>query len=376
MKTRMLLLALLSCAMAFSSRATDTICDICGQAIVGKYYHMEDHAAGGEKNVCRDCADLEDRCFACGLPVKKDFKTLADGRNLCARDAAEAIESREQFEQICETVHDDLNHLLWRFLTLPDKVPVAMVDKFQLQNLFRTPGYERACVSVFGATQSHPLHGGKFVHSISILSHLKKSRLMAVCAHEYTHTWLNETLRPERKAVLDSKAEEGFCELVAYKYMDSLHEAFEMETIKTSDYTKGQISLMLDAEALYGFNAIIEWMKAGEDPRLEKGQLDRVRALNPSYGSHAVASAGLLPVPVSVAVAPPPAPDRLVLKGISGVGPRRLAIINDQTFEAMERGKVRVAQTNVLIRCLEIRPTSVVVQAEGQAKQELFLRTE
>ena len=104
--------------------------------------------------------------------------------------------------------------------------------------------------------------------------------------------------------------------------------------------------------------------------------MDRVRALNPSYGSHAVASAGLLPVPVSVAVAPPPAPDRLVLKGISGVGPRRLAIINDQTFEAMERGKVRVAQTNVLIRCLEIRPTSVVVQAEGQAKQELFLRTE
>ena len=372
----MLLLASLLCAMAFSSRATDTICDICGKVIVGKYYHMEDRAVGGEKNVCRDCADLEDRCFACGLPVKNDYKTLADGRNLCARDAAEAIESKEQYEQICEAVHDELNHQLWRFLTLPDKVQVAMVDKFRLQNLFRTPGYERACISVFGATQSHPLPGGKYVHLVSILSYLKKPRLMAVCAHEYTHTWLNETLRPERKAILDPKAEEGFCELVAYKYMDSLHEAFEMETIKNSDYTKGQISLMLEAESLYGFNTIIDWMKSGEDPRLEKGQLDRVRALNSNSGSHAVASAGWLPVPVSVAVAPPPGPDHLVLKGISGVGSHRLAIINDQTFEAMERGQVRVAQTNVRIRCLEIRATSVIVEAEGQPKQELFLRTE
>ncbi len=366
----------LLCGVVLPLRA-DTLCDVCGQVIVGKYYHMEDRAAGGNKNVCRDCADLDERCFACGLPVKKDYKTLADGRYLCARDAAEAIGSTEEAERICEMVHDDLNRMLWRFLTLPDKVPVVMVDKFQLQNLFKTPGYEHACVSIFGATQTHPLPGRKFVHSISILSDLKKARLMAVCAHEYTHTWLNENLAPERKAVLDSKAEEGFCELVAYKYMENKQESFEMEVIKKSDYTKGQIKVMLEAETMYGFNAVVEWMKSGEDAKLESGGLDRIRALKTGWSARAVASVGLPAVAVAVAAPLPPAPDKLMLKGISGTGPRRLAIINDHTFEVMERGRVRVGQTNALIRCLEIRPTSVIVQAEGaKEKQELFLRTE
>src|SRR5581483_6501101 len=177
----------------------------------------------------------------------------------------------------------------WRFLTLPDKVPVVMVDKFQLQNLFKTPGYEHACVSIFGATQTHPLPGRKFVHSISILSDLKKARLMAVCAHEYTHTWLNENLGPERKAVLDSKAEEGFCELVAYKFMENKQESFEMEVIKKSDYTNGQIKVLLEAETMYGFNAVVEWMKSGEDAKLESSGLDRIRALKTGWSARAVA---------------------------------------------------------------------------------------
>jgi Protein DA1 len=359
--------------LARPSRAAETVCDICGQPIVGKFYQLEDRAMGGKKNICRDCAELDERCFACGLPVKKDYKTLPDGRYLCARDAKDAIESEEEMRQICETVRDDINHVLWRFLTLPTNVTVASVDKFQLQNLFKSPGYEQACVSIFGAAQSFPLPGGKFVHSISILSHLKKSRLMAVCAHEYTHTWLNENVKAERRSVLDSRAVEGFCELMAYKYMESKEEPFEMEVIKTSDYTKGQISLMLEADRVFGFNTVLDWMRAGEDAKLNSQDLNRIRAVRGGFTSQpGGASPGLLIVPPPAP--PPPGPDRLVLKGISVVGQRRLAIINDHTFETMERGKVRIGVTNALIRCLEIRRDSVLVQTQAGQKEELFLR--
>ena len=63
-----------------------------------------------------------------------------------------------------------------------------------------------------------------------------------------------------------------------------------------------------------------------------------------------------------------------MLKGLSGPANRRFALINDQTFGRMEVGKVRVAQTNLTVKCLEIRTNSVLIQAEGSAEiQELFL---
>jgi hypothetical protein len=40
----------------------------------------------------------------------------------------------------------------------------------------------------------------------------------------------------------------------------------------------------------------------------------------------------------------------------------------------MEVGKARVAQTNLTVKCLEIRANSALIQAEGSAEiQELFL---
>ena len=72
---------------------------------------------------------------------------------------------------------------------------------------------------------------------------------------------------------------------------------------------------------------------------------------------------------------PAPAPDTLRLKGISGAGQHRFALINDATLETLERGKVRVGRTNVIVQCLEIRNNSVVIQVAGSnKKEELFLR--
>jgi hypothetical protein len=348
-------------------------CEVCDQVLKTNYYVFEDRAAGGEKKVCKDCDKLETRCFLCGLPVKADYATLKDGRLLCKRDNKDAIHSEAEARSVCEDVQYELDRTFSRFLTFPGQnVVLSFVDRFHLESLFKTSGYEH-CVSIFGATESHALgRGTNFVHSISVLSDLKKARLMAVYAHECTHTWIAENVPKQRAGVIAPETIEGFCELVAFKLMENHQELFEMKVIKSSDYTKGQIAVLLEAEGRYGFNSIVDWMKAGEDSKLDSGHLDRVRVMQPGADAPAaVRSPVLLAAPVQT---PTPVPETLVLKGISGTSQRRFALINDRTFEVMEKGRVRFGHTNVAIRCLEIRNNSVVIQADGATgKQELFI---
>ncbi|MGA2751962.1 MAG: hypothetical protein ABSG59_24630, partial [Verrucomicrobiota bacterium] len=58
----------------------------------------------------------------------------------------------------------------------------------------------------------------------------------------------------------------------------------------------------------------------------------------------------------------------LKLNGISGTTGRRLAIINNRTFEANEEGVVSTTLGSVRIRCLEIKPNSVLVQIGGEQR--------
>jgi hypothetical protein len=67
-------------------------------------------------------------------------------------------------------------------------------------------------------------------------------------------------------------------------------------------------------------------------------------------------------------------PDFVVLKGVSLTNGRKLAIINDQTVGenevfTLKRGVAKPLQ----VRCVEIKPQSVVVGVDGATK-ELFLR--
>ena len=369
MNMRLTLACLLVCGLVFQASAESLTCEVCGEAIQGIVYHANDLAVGGDKMVCQACAALHEHCFACGLPVKSGYKTLPDGRLLCARDAREAIESDEEALQICGTVRDDLDRIFSRFLIIPEtNVLISIVNRFYLENLFNAPASAQACVSVFGATTSNPIASNKMVHAISLLSHLRKSRLMAVCAHEYTHAWMGENGRPLRLAALDRDTVEGFCELVACKYMEDRQESFEVQVIKKNDYTKDKITVMLEADSRYGFGTVVEWMKSGEDTKLELANLDRIREVE---GASLIPAAALTAPTVGTVS---PAPDTLMLKGISGTTGRRFALINDATFELMERGKVRVGQTNVTLRCLEIHDESVTVQLDGSnEKKQLFL---
>ena len=372
MNLKPLLAGLLVWMLAFGAAAQQLKCDICGETISARVFLAEDHVTNERKNVCQDCAKLEDRCFVCLLPVKEGYKKLADGRCLCARDAAEAVESEIQAKEICHDVADNLNRVFSRFMTFPtDNVNVSIVDKFHLENLFHAPGSESSsCSSVYGATASNPVRGDKYIHTIDLLSNLRRTRLMAVCAHEYTHAWMGENLSKKRKALLDRDTVEGFCELVAYKFMENRQEDIEMKAIRHNTYTQGQVDVLIAADAQFGFNTVIEWMKFGEDGKLDLEHLGRVRVVQ---DGGAAGSARNVAWEVAPSAPPPPAPDTLMLKGISDRGNRRFALINDATFEPKERGKVRIGSTNVLVICLEIREKSALIQVNGE-KQELFLR--
>jgi hypothetical protein len=74
------------------------------------------------------------------------------------------------------------------------------------------------------------------------------------------------------------------------------------------------------------------------------------------------------PVSTPVATKPAPPPIDLELKGISGTPERRLAIINNATFETGEQAEVVTSQGRVRITCKEIKADSVEVVVNGQAR--------
>jgi hypothetical protein len=375
MRKRLTIMGLVLWAFSLAALAAEPLkCDICGQPIAGNYYTVPDQALGGTKNVCTNCAKIEDRCFYCGLPIKGDSQILPDGRILCARDSKLAVQTEDEAKRICEDTRADLDHLLARFISFPaTNVVLSIVNRFYLENLFHSPSEGQACVSVYGATSSNPMPGHRMVHAVAVLSHLPEERLRAVCAHEFTHAWMGENVSHERLMAIEKNTVEGFCELVAYKYMESRQDTNQMGIIERNNYTKGKIDVLIAADKQYGFNAVVDWIKSGDDATLEINNLARIRAVDGTYvPAQQPAPMALLSMP---AAAPTPVPNTLMLKGISGSGQHRFALINNATLEPMERGRVRVGQTNVMVQCLEIHDQSVTIQIEGSnEKKQLFLR--
>ena len=346
-------------------------CGVCDKPISGKYYQVEDRARGGKVEVCGDCGKLDSRCFTCALPVKANFTTLKDGRLLCSRCGKVALSDDDEARKLALATRDELDRLLFRYLTFPStNVVLTIVDRFTLESLFKSPGYGRHCSSVFGATQTHSVGDQRQIHSVSILSCLNKPRLQAVAAHEFGHTWLNENLPVERRAVLAPDAIEAFCELVAYNLMEQHNDELEVKAIKENPYTRGQLEAFQTAQARHGFNAMVDWMKAGEAPKLDAADADEVMVVRMDK----IAAKAVHPPAYLINTPPAPLPEKLVLKSVSGTANRRFAIINDRTFAVAERAKIRLATTNWMVRCLEIRTNSVLIQIENTGeKQELVL---
>jgi hypothetical protein len=354
--------------------AADTdVCAVCGEPIIDVYYGFEDQVTLQKCHVCKHCEQAYPECFVCSLPANTNapsFTRLPDGRVICARDAKTAVLEPEEGMRICREVRDGLDRLFSRFTTFPEtNVAVGMVDRVHLQDLFKLAGNDYHCPNVWGYTEPRTNHN-RLEYRISLMSGLPLSWFQATCAHEYSHTWVGDHLFPTRKEGLGKDAEEGFCELVSFLYMDSLHDEAQQAKILRNGYTRGQIDLFVAAERNYGFNEVLDWMQFGIDDQLSATDPGRLR----NVASQRRTNPPAFKPPLSRSV-PASVPDTLVLKGIFWDQKRPLALINDCTLAPDQQASVRVGTTNVLVHCLSISADSVQLRVAGsQTEQTLRLK--
>jgi len=335
-----------------------------------KMYLMTDQVTGEQVTV--SSADLQlPRCFICGLPVR-DGTQLPDGRWLCARDAKTAVMDIDDVQQIFARVHDDLDAQFARFTSFPTNVFVSVIDRVDVDSMFQLSGNTFEGPNVLGVTQPYFISPNVKRYKISLLTGQPVAQLEEVCAHELSHAWVGENVPSERHARIARDAEEGFCEMMGYLYVQSKGEDGEERRVMANAYTRGQVKLFVAAEQEYGFESILDWMRYGVDSELQDGHLDEVRDVQmpdgsapaaPSAGSSTYARGSL----------PPPEPATLQLQGIMW-GSAPSAIINGQSFFVWDEYKVRTGKTTENIRCLAItQSTARILDVDTGKQQDLTL---
>jgi len=342
------------------------ICVICQQTIKDKVYLIKSPKFREKQSVCEACAKLDTWCATCNLPVKTNYLKLEDGRLLCEADTKTAVFSEAAAREIFEAVTRDLVRMLSGLGVAPERnIEVALVDEHQLEKLYRSELSDRERTAILGLARTRASKTNEFEHSVFLVNGLSPALLAAVAAHEYTHAWLNENIDKDRFRHLEDDTKEGFCELLAYKLMVQRNEEMETNAILANKYTKGQIDALIKAEQDYQLYQVVKWLKRGVDDRIALTNTARLLVLEDE-------PALTLSWPVALATK---VPVQLTLKGISGSGQRRFALINDRTLERNEEARVRVGNSNLTVRCLEIRDSSVFLHDTAAAeKTELFLR--
>lgn len=347
-----------------------TKCEICQETFTNKVYVVTDPVRQVKKHICVKCSKSKTVCSACGLAAyPKTLLKLPDGRILCDLDAKGAVLSEHDAQEIFAEVKRDVQRMLAHWSPLPGtNITFHLVDKNDfIKEYRRKPSIDNPEL-LLGLTRSRLNEETNFEHNIYVLSGVLRSQFYATCAHEYTHTWLNEHEQPARTLHHDNI--EGFCELISWKYMTGRGDTQEVNRILENGYTRGQIHALIAAEKEYQFHRVINWIHRGMDSWLDADRPERLLALKDDRETEDPDNPAE-PVWRQLTVATP-VPDTLMLKGISGAGDRRFALINNQTLQRGESARVRLGTSNVVVRCLEIRADSVVVQV-GESKEPVEL---
>ena len=361
------LLSLLMLAATYASAVEPPKrCVTCGVPVGTTYYNFTSPTLGSNQPVCEPCSKLTNRCAICKMPLLDSARKLEDGRFFCDRDFRAGIFDVNEARRVYEEVRREVAAILSGYGPLPDgNITVTLVNGLEIKKLQQTLPSEHGSKGTLGLTRTESVGQKRFQHRIHLLNGLPRNRLVAVCAHEYTHTWIHENVPPTRN--LEKDTVEGFCELIAYKVMVQRRDEQQKKIILENAYTRGQVDAFIEAEQQSRFHRVVSWLRTGTDESLSQTNKVQLSAGREDDASEPIWT----PPPPSV---PTRVPDTLLLKGISGAAAHRFALINDATLTKNEEGKVRVGSTNVIVRCLDIRPSSVVIQVKGAARPtELFL---
>ncbi len=304
--------------------------------------------------VCDVCHDLKLRCSVCGLPVKDGYVKTGDGRIICKHEADQAVIKEADAIQIFEQAREQVIRLTAGAMDLQThavKVSLFDIDYWNYKDGKPVPPR----LKTQGFSQSRRDEDG-YVHVVVLLSGQSRPHMLATCAHEYTHLWINENM--PRTRLMNSDTLESICELIAYKIVERNDDTEGQTRIKENLYTNGKILTAIEYENRHGLDAVLSWVKNATDLTLSEDQ-PVVAAATPAS---APASPLFAAAPVTAA---PPAPAALELKGMLGTRQRRLALINDRAFSKDELGTVVVGGRKLSVQCVEILDNAVVIKVNG-----------
>lgn len=342
-------------------------CEICNGPFNDSIYLVTDPVRQVKKFICLKCSKSQTICSICRLAANpRTMQKLEDGRILCDLDSKGAVLDEREALALFQEVKRDVQGIFSRFGPFPEaNITAYLVNRTDfIKEYFRKPSVDDP-EKLLGLTRTLSQGGSNHTHHIYLLSGILRDQFMSVCAHEYTHAWLNERSTPARTMTKDT--EEGFCELIAWKYSMSKGHKLEAARILENEYTRGQVHAMIAAEERYQFYRVVDWLERGVDSWIDGDRLEQVLRLKDKAGD----DYSIVPLWQQITV-PTTVPDTLILRGISTIGVRRFALVNDRTLDKGESGKVRVGTSNVVVRCVEIRDTSVLLEV-GDDKKPLHL---
>jgi hypothetical protein len=352
------LLVFLLLGGAFLAEAGD-FCEVCQKPFTNTVYRVQDDYHNKTRLVCKPCVELKVHCLVCGIPVLPTSGLhLAGDRDYCPEDAKVAVLDEKLAAELFDQGRREAVEILAHYPPLPEhSIEIHLVTREDFNREYRRLPSTDDPSTLLGLTRSRQDADSNFVHNIYLLHGVPRDEFLAVCAHEYTHTWLFEREKNARQLHKDTI--EGFCELIAYKVVTKLKLERETRHIRENPYSRGQIEALLAAEKEFEFPRLVDWIDDGVDSWVDQEDLNRV-LLRRDRSPESPATFTWMPVQKSRV------PDQLVLRGLSGTGNRRFALINDATIQVGEETRVRVGASNLFVKCLAISSNVVTLQVRGE----------
>jgi LIM domain-containing protein/protein DA1 len=237
-------------------------CAYCGKPLVSEY--LVDHWG---TEFCKEHKGKYPACSFCGrlVPPQQQEQGVRDSGSVrCPSCRASAIETIDQAQPIFSRLIRWVNAqgLMYNNLHLS----LELVDRSRLAELFKGRGGTAGTDSL-GVTMSttQTLNGRLIstdVKGVAVLEGLPSTLFQGVTIHELGHVWLIvHTIKG-----LSSWAEEGFCELLNYRYYtqlntdESRYHAGGIESNPNPVYGDGFRRVRAIADAL-GFQRFVEMLR-------------------------------------------------------------------------------------------------------------------
>ncbi|HIG31521.1 MAG TPA: protein DA1 [Verrucomicrobiales bacterium] len=308
---------------------------------------------------CEACSKLKTRCSLCGIPVTKPVASTKDGRLVCSYDISNVVLDEKIASALFQKTRKSLVQQFGKVFALKNpEVTTSMfdVDYWNKKN----GGQGSGALHRIGFSHSRQT-GNNLVHGVILLSGQFRDDLRSVCAHEYTHLWINENKADGRK--IDPDLVEGICELIAYKLNQKSKNQSQLDKILSNPYTKGQVNQLTKLTRQYPVHTILEWIKTGTGDQLDQKSLSTFNTLSYRRQFGVVATKSTKTTQK---------PDVLRLTGILKIRKNPIALINGKTFKQNDVKTIKLKSGPIRIRCLKVTDTYVEIENVGTGKKEIL----